>query len=34
MFDQFWKHYPRKIAKRAALWVFNWLTKDEKAQEK
>lgn len=29
MFDQFWKHYPRKVAKRAALGAFNRLTKDE-----
>jgi hypothetical protein len=32
MFDQFWKHYPRKVAKRAALGAFNRLTKDEQAQ--
>jgi hypothetical protein len=31
MFDQFWKHYPRKVAKRAALGAFNRLTKDEQA---
>jgi hypothetical protein len=29
MFEQFWKHYPRKVAKRAALGAFNRLTKDE-----
>ena len=29
MFDQFWKHYPRKVAKRASLGAFNRLTKDE-----
>ena len=32
MFEQFWKHYPRKVAKRAALVAFNRLTKDEQAQ--
>ena len=32
MFEQFWKHYPRKVAKRAALGAFNRLTKDEQAQ--
>jgi hypothetical protein len=32
MFDQFWKQYPRKVAKRAALGAFNRLTKDEQAQ--
>ncbi len=32
MFDQFWKHYPRKIAKRAAQAAFNRLTKDEQAK--
>ena len=31
MFDQFWKFYPRKIAKRAAQLAFNRLTKDEQA---
>ena len=29
MFEIFWKHYPRKVAKRAALGAFNRLTKDE-----
>lgn len=32
MFEQFWKHYPRKVAKRAAQAAFNRLTKDEQAQ--
>ena len=32
MFEQFWKHYPRKVAKRAAQMAFNRLTKDEQAQ--
>ena len=32
MFDTFWKLYPRKMAKRAALGAFNRLTKDEQAQ--
>ena len=32
MFDQFWQHYPRKIAKRAAQKAFDRLTKDEQAQ--
>jgi hypothetical protein len=32
MFETFWKHYPRKVAKRAALGAFNRLTKDEQAQ--
>lgn len=32
MFDDFWKHYPRKVAKRAAQMSFNRLTKDEQAQ--
>ena len=32
MFDTFWKHSPRKVAKRAALGAFNRLTKDEQAQ--
>ena len=32
MFDQFWKFYPRKIAKRAAQLAFNRLTKDEQTQ--
>ena len=32
MFEQFWKYYPRKVAKRAALGAFNRLTKDEQAQ--
>lgn len=32
MFEQFWKHYPRKVAKRAAQGAFNRLTKDEQAQ--
>jgi hypothetical protein len=31
MFEQFWKHYPRKVAKRAALGAFNRLTRDEQA---
>ena len=32
MFETFWKHYPRKVAKRAALGAFNRLTRDEQAQ--
>ena len=32
MFETFWKHYPRKVAKRAALGAFNRLTSDEQAQ--
>jgi len=32
MFESFWKHYPRKVAKRAALGAFNRLTKDEQIQ--
>jgi len=32
MFDTFWKLYPRKVAKRAALGAFNRLTKDEQSQ--
>ena len=32
MFEFFWKHYPRKVAKRAALGAFNRLTKDEQTQ--
>jgi len=32
MFESFWKQYPRKVAKRAALGAFNRLTKDEQAQ--
>ena len=32
MFEFFWKHYPRKVAKRAALGAFNRITKDEQAQ--
>ena len=32
MFEQFWQHYPRKIAKRAAQKAFDRLTKDEQAQ--
>jgi hypothetical protein len=31
MFEQFWKHYPRKIAKRAAQAAFNRLTKQEQS---
>ena len=31
MFDQFWKHYPRKIAKRAAQKMFERLTKQEQS---
>lgn len=31
MFEQFWKHYPRKIAKRAAQKVFERLTKQEQS---
>ena len=31
MFDQFWQHYPRKIAKRAAQAAFNRLTKQEQS---
>ena len=31
MFDQFWQHYPRKIAKRAAQVAFNRLTKQEQS---
>lgn len=31
MFEQFWKHYPRKIAKRAAQSAFNRLTKQEQS---
>ena len=32
MFEFFWKNYPRKVAKRAALVAFNRLTSDEQAQ--
>lgn len=31
MFDQFWQHYPRKIAKRAAQKAFDRLTKQEQS---
>jgi hypothetical protein len=31
MFEQFWKHYPRKVAKRAALGAFNRLARDEQS---
>lgn len=31
MFEQFWQHYPRKIAKRAAQAAFNRLTKQEQS---
>ena len=31
MFEQFWKHYPRKIAKRAAQKAFDRLTKQEQS---
>lgn len=32
MFEQFWKQYPRKVAKRAALAAFNRLTREEQIQ--
>jgi hypothetical protein len=31
MFEQFWQHYPRKIAKRAAQKAFYRLTKQEQS---
>ena len=31
MFEQFWQHYPRKIAKRAAQKAFDRLTKQEQS---
>jgi hypothetical protein len=31
MFETFWKHYPRKVAKRAAQAAFNRLTKQEQS---
>ena len=31
MFKQFWQHYPRKIAKRAAQKAFDRLTKQEQS---
>jgi len=31
MFEQFWQHYPRKIAKRAAQAAFNRLSKQEQS---
>ena len=31
MFDQFWKFYPRKVAKRSAQLSFNRLTKQEQS---
>ena len=31
MFEHFWKHYPRKIAKRAAQKAFDRLTKQEQS---
>lgn len=31
MFEQFWQHYPRKIAKRAAQKAFDRLSKQEQS---